>query len=132
MCVWIVGFLILGGLAFVRLAPMDVQKVHLPVEGDADRDGKGYCLRVIPAAADTLARLDAVMRGLERTFVVAGSVKEGRITYVTRSRMIGFPDFTTVEEVDGQIRLFARLRFGRSDFGVNRARLSHVLKAAAL
>ncbi|WP_420012217.1 DUF1499 domain-containing protein [Tateyamaria sp.] len=52
------------------------------------------------------------------------------MVYRTRSKWIGFPDFTTVEYVDGQIRMFARLRFGRSDLGVNGKRLER-LRAVA-
>ncbi len=132
MWVWFFVVLALVALAYVRLAPMDVEKVHQPVVGDVDRDGKGHCLRVIPARLGALARIDAAMRGLARTSVVAGEVAQGRITYVTRSGVVGFPDFTTVEERDGHIRLFGRLRFGRVDLGVNRARLTQVLEAVAV
>ena len=54
---------------------------------------------------------------------------EVMITYVTRSRLIGFPDYTTVEAKDGMVTVFARLRFGRSDLGVNRRRVEGWIKA---
>jgi uncharacterized protein (DUF1499 family) len=54
-------------------------------------------------------------------------VEEGRITYMTRSLVFGFPDYTTVTTVpagDGaQVVAYGRLRFGSSDMGVNRERL---------
>ncbi|HHB81701.1 MAG TPA: DUF1499 domain-containing protein, partial [Aliiroseovarius sp.] len=45
------------------------------------------------------------------------------MTFVTRSRLWGFPDYTTIAYADGRITIFARLRFGRSDLGVNAARV---------
>jgi len=54
-------------------------------------------------------------------------VGAGRITYVTRSRLWGFPDYTTVQVIPGAagatLALHARARFGQSDVGVNRARV---------
>ena len=41
--------------------------------------------------------------------------------------MFGFPDYTTVQHTGDQLKLFARLRFGKSDLGVNRKRLEAVL-----
>ena len=85
---------------------------------------------ILSVEAAALARVDAAARALPRTRVLAGSVNEGRITYVTRSKVIGFPDYTTVEHSDGLLRMHARLRFGRSDLGVNAERLRHLLTAA--
>ncbi len=73
--------------------------------------------------------MDAALRDLPRTQVLAGSVSDGHVTYVTRSAFWGFPDYTTMQLVDGQIRMFARLRFGASDLGVNGKRLERVLAA---
>ena len=79
-----------------------------------------------------MARIDAIARATPRTTVLAGSVAEGRITYVTRSRLWGFPDYTTVERSGDRITLFGRLRFGRGDMGVNRARIEGWLAQAGL
>lgn len=130
MWIWIIIALVILAVAYVRLAPVDEDKVHVPVSASEDEDGKGHCIRVTLAFPGLLKRIDETMRALPRTTVVAGSLSEQRITYMTRSKVVGFPDFTTVQEVDGQIRLYARLRFGRSDMGVNRARLKHVLRTA--
>ena len=43
-----------------------------------------------------LAAIDAAARATPRTRVLAGSVEAGMITYVTRSRLWAFPDYTTV------------------------------------
>ena len=59
---------------------------------------------------------------------------EGRITWVTRSALWGFPDYTTAEvtPTDGgrSSTIFARPRFGSSDMGVNAARLEDWLATA--
>jgi len=88
-------------------------------------------VRVVQADPDLLSDLDYTMRSLPRTRLLAGSLEEGRLTYVTRSKWMGFPDYTTIEQVgdqvDEQIRLYGRLRFGRSDMGVNAARMDGLL-----
>ena len=63
-----------------------------------------------------------------RTSVLAGSVDTGRITYVTRTQWMGFPDYTTVEQQGETLKLYARLRFGRSDFGVNAVRVNALVR----
>ena len=72
------------------------------------------------------ARVDAHMRGLPRTHVLAGSVADGRVTYITRSRVFGFPDYTTLEQDGDRLKAYARLRFGGSDLGVNATRLERL------
>ncbi|WP_299626577.1 DUF1499 domain-containing protein [uncultured Tateyamaria sp.] len=129
LLVFILVFVISGSL-FVRLAPTDARRWHQPVEATESQDLTGGAIRVFEAEPDALARIDAAARALPRTDVIAGSVDDRRVTYRTRSKWIGFPDFTTVEYVDGQIRMFARLRFGRSDLGVNGKRLER-LRAVA-
>ena len=118
-------------LAYVRLAPSDPARWHVPVVAEADADMAGGAVRIIPGDATRLTRLDAAMLALERTERLAGTPEEGRVTYVTRSSVFGFPDYTTVELADdGTLRLYGRLRFGGSDLGVNAARLRQVIAAS--
>ena len=70
-----------------------------------------------------LAQLDRIIRDTQGTQVLAGSVADGQVTYISRTRWIGFPDYTTVTLDDGILEVFGRLRFGRSDFGVNAKRI---------
>jgi len=74
-----------------------------------------------------LARFDAIARAQPRTRVVAGDPDSLMITYVQRSRVFGFPDYLTVKAVATEsgagLIIFSRARYGRSDFGVNRARV---------
>ncbi|MDW4497616.1 DUF1499 domain-containing protein [Sulfitobacter sp. D35] len=125
----IVLVVVIGLLAYIRLAPSDPARWHQPVPYSENTDMQSGAARVIKAEPNALARIDAAARGLQRTSVLAGSVEEGRITYVTRSAVFGFPDYTTVEQNDKQLKLYARQRFGRSDFGVNRDRLEQLLAA---
>lgn len=82
----------------------------------------GAVLR-IPASDGLLARLDTIAMATPHTTRFAGSVAEGRITWVTRSALWGFPDYTTAQIKYDGLYLYARLRFGKSDLGVNAARL---------
>lgn len=121
---------VISGMLIVRLAPTNAARWHQPIEATEDQDLTGGAIRIFAADTGALARVDTAARALPRTQVIAGSVAKGRITYRTRTKWIGFPDFTTVEYADGQIRMFARLRFGRSDLGVNGKRLER-LRAVA-
>lgn len=124
---------LLGGMiaamAFFRLIPFDPASWHVPVAQTADADLAGGAVRVIADADGRLSQIDSILMEMQRTDRLAGSVEDGRITYVTHSRVFGFPDYTTVERAGDQIRMFARLRFGASDLGVNRARLERVIAA---
>lgn len=123
MFLWFLLVVLGLGAAYVRLAPSDPARWHVVRDIAADRDLEGGVLRRVETGADGLARLDKVARAWPRTRILAGSVDEGMITYVTRSAVLGFPDYTTVRQVEGRLEVNARLRFGRSDFGVNRARI---------
>lgn len=115
-------------MAYVRLAPTDVARWHQPIAAGENADSPTGAIRVLAGDIDLFMQVDAAMRALPRTRVLAGSRKDGRITYVTRSVLWGFPDYTTVQFSDGVLTLFARLRFGASDLGVNAERLQRILR----
>ena len=117
---------IAGGMAWIRLAPDDVARWHLLSADVQDRDMEGGVMRPLPG---DLADLDRIIRAEPRTHVMAGSVEGGLITYVTRSKVFGFPDYTTVAQRGGDLAVHARLRYGRSDMGVNKARVERWLAA---
>lgn len=130
------GLLVLAGLAvalsaYVRLAPSDPGMWHAMPGAITNRDFPGGAMRVVGAGENGLATLDAIIRETPRTQVLAGSVGEGMITYVTRSAVFGFPDYTTVRQTGPQIELYGRLRFGASDLGVNAVRLDRWLAVFA-
>ena len=80
-------------------------------------------LRVLQAGPEALKQFDEVARADPARTLVAGSVEDGMVTYITRSKVFGFPDYTTAQQQGAILRIYARLRFGRSDLGVNRARV---------
>jgi uncharacterized protein (DUF1499 family) len=139
----LIVLVVLAGLAWIRLAPIDPARWHgdpltatrttaggwlvRPEGGDAAAPD----LATDPATA--LAALDRIALATPRTQVLAGSVAEGRITYVTRSALMGFPDLTTVTVLpaEGGVVpvIFARQVYGDGDMGVNRARVEGWLAA---
>ena len=127
----VIGILAVGLSLYVRLAPSDPARWHRMPAAVTNRDVVGGAMRVIGAGEGGLKRLDDIIRATPRTRVLAGSVGEGMITYVTRSRVFGFPDYTTVRHAGPQLELYGRLRFGGSDLGVNAARLDGWLAAFA-
>lgn len=134
---WVLVILVLAvvGIAgFVRLAPSDPARWHTdPAEGVAGENSHVAKAFLSTEASEALAAFDRVAVAEPRTTRLAGSVEEGRITYVSRSRLWGFPDYTTVaiEPGDGGVWLLihARARFGRSDLGVNAGRVNRWLAA---
>jgi uncharacterized protein (DUF1499 family) len=80
-----------------------------------------------------LARFHLFARAQPRTGIVAGDLDSLMITYVQRSRFIGFPDYLTVKVVEMKggagLTVYSRSRYGRGDFGVNRARVEAWLAA---
>ncbi|MGB7244886.1 MAG: DUF1499 domain-containing protein [Sulfitobacter sp.] len=122
----------IAALAYVRFAPGDAAHWHQPITATKDAEFSNGAIRVIETDATGLARIDDAMAVLPRTKVLSGSVDEGRITYVTRSQVFGFPDYLTAEQTGDVLKLSARARYGLSDIGVNRARLRQVLAIAKL
>lgn len=118
----LIGFA--GLIAWIRLAPDDAARWHALPEAVQDSDLEGGVMRRVPG---DLAALDAIIRAEPRTHVLTGSVDEGMVTYVTRSRVFGFPDYTTVGQRGEDLAIHARLRYGKSDMGVNKARVERWL-----
>ena len=131
---------LLGLMALVRLAPVDPAVWNVappaatnPAQGVQPFTGGARADLTLPPdqARATLAALDRIATQTPRTRRLAGSVDEGRITWETRSALWGFPDYTTAQITPMGLTLYARLRFGREDMGVNAARLRAWLAALA-
>ncbi len=129
MFIWLLFALVVLLGAYIRLAPSDPTRWHVPPVGDVNQDMKGGVFRIVETGPDGLAHLNQVALSSSRISVFAGSVDEGMITYVTRTKVVGFPDYTTVQQDGDTLRIYGRLRFGRSDFGVNRNRVDGWLAA---
>jgi hypothetical protein len=120
----------LGVLAFVRLVPSDPADWHVDLAAPGFDPGHGavFCItpenRYGPLAEGALAGLDAIALATPRTERLAGSVAEGRITWVTRSALMGYPDYTTAQVLPGPgLCVYGRQRFGLRDLGVNATRI---------
>ncbi|WP_299660918.1 DUF1499 domain-containing protein [uncultured Ruegeria sp.] len=123
MALWVLiaAVVLLGG--YIRFSPSDTARWHVAPQG-ADKDMRNGVVRVVNTGPNGLAKLDAIATDAPRTRVLAGSVPEGMVTYITRSKVFGFPDYTTVQQDGDELRVYARSRFGRRDFGVNQDRVS--------
>ncbi|MEP3296317.1 MAG: DUF1499 domain-containing protein [Pseudoruegeria sp.] len=120
---------------YVRFSPSEEARWHRDPQ-QANDPGLGGILLLPGQGAPTgnLSDLDEIAMHTPRTKQFGGSVQKGMITYVTRSAFWGFPDYTTVlalPQPDGtSVLVFhGRLRFGRKDFGVNKARVTGWIKA---
>lgn len=120
---WVVVAAVVVFGVWVRLAPSDPGRWHVMPDRVENRDFDGGVMRVVETGPEGLARFDAVARGWPRTQALAGSVEEGMVSYVTRSALWGFPDYTTARQAGERLEIYARLRFGRGDMGVNRKRV---------
>ena len=128
LILWVALCAFVVATGYIRLAPTDPDDWDVPLDFSDDSD-EGGIRRVVETGPDGLARLDPIIRATPRTRLLAGGVAEGRATYVTRSAVIGFPDYTTIEQDGDVLKIFARQRFGRSDFGVNETRVTGWLNA---
>lgn len=130
---YLLGIVILAGLLWVRLSPHDADRWHVdPADADPPR-GNGY--RIIGEEAPrflgdpqlVIETLIDVARTEDRARILDGGVDEGLITFVTRTKWVGFPDYVTFKAVaEGdrtKLAAISRARYGGSDWGVNRERL---------
>jgi len=122
--------IILGSLAvacffaYVRLTPSDVVRWHVHPAEELDPGKSGVLKRI----SGDLTAFDLAVKGEPRASQLAGSIDQGRITYVIRSRIWGFPDYLTVAQDGDDLVILSRLRFGKHDLGVNSARLKRILQ----
>ncbi len=127
-------------LAYIRLAPSDPKDWHIAV-ATTDPIAPGPCAErivLVPKGAraaclvaltprQVLDKLEAIALTSPRTLHLAGSADEGRITWTSRSFLMGYPDYITAEVSQtaqgSRLDILSRQRFGQADLGVNAARL---------
>lgn len=125
---WVVGVVLLLAI-WVRVAPTSPERWHIDPESAAKPGVGGYRTELVTKLTpqEALQAIDTAVMATPRTKLLAGSIESGRATYVTRSKIWGFPDYTTVSarisDVDTRVVLLGRLRFGIGDLGVNRQRI---------
>ncbi len=148
--------MIAGALIYVRVAPHDIATWHVdpltaptpttpnswrvaPPGQSPDSSGgsAGQPSAVYRATpAELLAAFDRIAMAQPETVRLAGSPDEGLITYVQRSKLVKYPDYISVKAVDlgdgrSALAILSRSRFGKSDLGVNKARVTEWLKGLA-
>lgn len=136
----LVILILVSGLFYIRLAPDDIIAVHVPPPVGAatpekpivSSDGALFVRDFRADPATVMSKMEQIALATPRTKKIAGDVEEKLITLVTRSLVFGFPDYTTVRTVPKaqgtRLVIMGRLRFGRSDFGVNETRIRSWLK----
>ena len=143
---WVFGIaaiLLAIGVVLVRMIPVSAASYHTASTprdiGDYPATGRFTAVRGITAAPeDVLRAVAAVALQTPRTSMVAGSVEDGIMTFKTRSRLWGFPDFTTVSIIaagtapsgnaEPLLMIEGRLHYGVDDLGVNKARVQDWLR----
>ncbi|GGE44804.1 hypothetical protein GCM10011517_10500 [Actibacterium pelagium] len=134
LCVAVIGL-----MGWVRLAPHDVERFHTEVRAenqttfDVKKIGALAVTDAYPQSPQVvMQRFVDIALNSPRTKVLAGSVESGRITLVTRTLFWGFADYSTIESVHSpegtRLKIFARMRWNGSDWGVNAKRLKGWLK----
>lgn len=120
----------------LRLVPADTEPFHVdPAEGDRQRSEVRLLGREAPrfpaSTSDVLTEIRRIATQDRGVRVVEGSVDEGMITFVARSKVFGFRDFITVKAVEEfggtKLSVLARPRFNVYDWGVNAKRLDRWL-----
>ncbi len=114
---------------YIRLAPSNPATYHVD-PATAPDPGAGGAKRTVVFAGtprEALTAFDTIVLAAPRTQRLAGSVEEGLVTYVARTKWVGFPDYITVKasptDSGAELTILSRLRFGQSDLGVNARRL---------
>lgn len=126
---WLFGLVVLVALVgaslaiYARSLSSDPTQWHVMPNKPRDINEAGGAIRYATDTGVSLAQLDQIIRATPRTTVLAGSVDEGMITYITRSAVFGFPDYTTVRQDGPQITIYGRLRMGYADLGTNAKRI---------
>ncbi|MFW8636144.1 DUF1499 domain-containing protein [Cribrihabitans pelagius] len=124
---WLLVAALVVGLGFVRLAPSDPLDWNTQPEFSEDKEFRGGVFRVVRTGPDGLERFHRIATAAPRTSVLAGGPQDGMATYITRTQVLGLPDYTTARQDGELLKVYARLRFGRSDLGANKARINRWL-----
>lgn len=131
---------LIGAAVFFRVVPMPAAAWHVEPGAVTPPASPNFALLtgtgapVIAADLATVAaRIDAQAQS-EGARLIAGAPGTGHMTYVVRSRIMGFPDAVSIRLLPQaqatRVEIYSRSRFGYSDMGVNAARLARWVAAA--
>ena len=131
---------VIGAAIWFRSVAMPAEVWHVDPAAATPPASPNFDLRtgdrapVFDVTPDAMAaRIDAIAAA-EGATLIGGSLAEGHMTYVVRSRLMGYPDAVSIRLVPvGQgtrVEIFSRSRFGYSDMGVNAARVERWISTA--
>lgn len=150
MLFWILLVVFIAVVAWVRFAPNDPARWHVDpavITKTAKpnqflmRDGADAPAEIFDLPPEELAAaFHKIALAQPRVTVLAEDSSDFWITYEQRSKLMGYPDFISVRIIpvaDGKsaVQIYSRSRFGKSDLGVNKARVTHwlgLLRAAVV
>ena len=129
----VIGILasIVVAAAYIRLAPVSVARAPVPASlavGEYPVAGGYYAVGKVTDAEAALAEITSALSALPRT----RKVSDAPATFVTRSALWAFPDVTRVWIEGDTVHIAGHLIYGKSDLGVNKARITAVLARAGL
>jgi hypothetical protein len=130
---------VVGAAVYFRSVAMPAETWHVDPASVTPPESPNYELRAGPDAPvfdlpqDVLAtRIDAVATA-EGADLIGGGLSEGHMTYVARSRLMGYPDAVSIRLTPvaqgTRMEIYSRARFGHSDMGVNAARVARWIEA---
>lgn len=128
------GIVIFAAVAF-RVMPMDVARDHIRPALAVPPSTSNFALMVgdealvLPRGPADVAADIALKASSDGAILLAGQPQDGFVTYVYRSRLMGFPDLLSLtldptDEWGTRVQIFSRSRFGYGDLGVNSARVA--------
>ena len=113
----VVALVVYARFTSVMPKPLDAPE---NITSDQDLTGGFTAVRPFTGNAATLTkRITDIVLATPRT----RKLSDDPLQFVMRSRVVGFPDVTTVQVRDGVLLIHAHLVIGKSDLGVNKARV---------
>lgn len=126
-------------LLYIRLTPMSADRWHVDplvaerpttpnayLQRDDGGDAPALILQAPPARV--AESLEQMLANAPRVTRLAGRASQGWVTYVQRSRIMGYPDAISIRLTPvgdaTRVDIFSRSRFGYGDGGVNAARVT--------
>ena len=125
---------VLAAAVWFRLVPMTPAQWHVVPSDVTPPSSPNFALLVgtdapvFTQSPDVIADLLTNVAQDAGAKIIAGSPHSGHVSYVVRSRIMGFPDAISIrlmpEGAGTKLEIFSRSRYGYSDLGVNAARVA--------
>ena len=132
--------LLLGAMAYVRFAPVDIDHWHVNPDAEgrasgprdyklsAASDANGPAINTSMSVEQSIEAASDWFLSQPKSKQIAGIAYTGFVTFELRTKLVDYPDYYSVKvaetEEGSAISVYGRARFGRSDLGVNKARLN--------